>query len=192
MTRYRSAETVHLRDRSPGHLGVATETAAERNDATANATPGPRVGSRRSLPSILSVGHDRQPTGCPAELPALRQKPNGILTVRPRVLAFGGRPATVVSMWPPRRDDLPEEMTCQRRTTACDVRERRTQTASTARAGYAPLSREGGSSETIRPLRTTGTGARTTSVFPPPWPPGVLSPETAQFQRRIAEAVPIL
>lgn len=43
-------------------------------DTADSAIPRLGLGNRRSLPSILSVGHDRQPTSCPAVLPALQQR----------------------------------------------------------------------------------------------------------------------
>ena len=44
-------------------------------DTADGAIPERGLGTRRSLPSILSVGHGRQPTGFPAVLPALQQRP---------------------------------------------------------------------------------------------------------------------
>jgi hypothetical protein len=72
-----------LRDRFPGRLGVATETADRCSDEAATTTPRPGIGSRRSLPSILSVGHDRQPTSCLEGLSVLQQRLDGSLSARP-------------------------------------------------------------------------------------------------------------
>jgi len=104
-----AVRSAHLRDRFPGHLGVATGTADKRAERAAGPALGRRIGSCRSLPSILSVGYDRQPAGRPTVLPALRQSS---VVSSPSVRA-GSLPE--VDLPPLSRCRHRDEMTCQLR-----------------------------------------------------------------------------